>query len=67
MKNLKDSITPVVYGPGLTIPDIDTIRSRMDYNHYELAYNSVLRDSPVELSAMTNIIITSKIASYCIC
>lgn len=43
-------------------PDAEAIEK----DYYELAYNSVLRDSQVELSAMTKIIITSKIASYCI-
>ena len=65
-KKLKKGITAIASELGLRIPNIDSVMSRMDYNRYDFAYDSVLRDSPVELSAMTKIIITSKIASYCI-
>lgn len=41
-KKLKYGIVEIADELGLTIPNIDEIRSRRDYNRYELTYESVL-------------------------
>ncbi len=44
MKKLKDSIMDIAELLGLTIPNIDEIRSRRSYNRYILEYQSVLSE-----------------------
>ena len=41
-RKLKYGIVDIATELGLTIPNLDSVRSRRDYNRYELAYDSVL-------------------------
>lgn len=41
-RKLKYGIVDVALELGMTIPNIDDVRSRRDYNRYELTYDSVL-------------------------
>lgn len=41
-RKLKYGIVDIAAELGMTIPNLDSVRSRRDYNRYELAYNSVL-------------------------
>lgn len=60
-KKLKEAIVAIAPELGLTIPNISTIKSRMDYNCYELTYDSVLVNMPMELSLETKIILETSL------
>ena len=51
-RNLKASILETVDALGLSVGNLDNIRSRRDYNRYEIAYNSVVEDKNEFLQSM---------------
>lgn len=51
-RNLKASILETIDALGLSVGNLDNIRSRRDYNRYEIAYNSVVEDKNEFLQSM---------------
>ena len=51
-RKLKTSILETVDALGLSVSNLDNIRSRRDYNRYEIAYNSVVEDRNEFLQSM---------------
>lgn len=49
-RHLKSSIVETAEELGLTITNLENIRSRRDYNRYEIAYASVLPDAKLSLT-----------------
>ena len=60
-KKLKKGITAIASELGLRIPNIDSVMSRMDYNRYDFAYDSVIIDKSTGFSAGTKIILETSL------
>lgn len=61
-KKLKDAIILIAEEMGLTIVNIETIKSRMDYNRYEIAYRP--SDSHADTAVTSTVLLETSFAEY---